>query len=163
MEKEIIETVLTDISEDIRHYNELNKENSKVVFEMKTRLLAIEKKFDNASKPLGSADIREIEKIISDRFDSLRAMHEERPEKKRSEFRILLFPEHNTREYYKVVFGRIIFWLVILVLAKYAYTLGHEWIRREYEGEKYKKAWENLYKRQEKGGQKMMQRIIEAD
>lgn len=163
MEKEIIETVLTDISEDLRHSNKLNNENSKVVSEMKARLEAFEKKLDKTSLALGNGGIGEIEKIISKRFDNLGAKLEERPEKTRREFRILLFPEYNTREYYKVVFGKIIFWLVILVLAKYAYLLGHEWISKEYEDQKYKKAWENLYKHQGNANQKMMQRLIDGN
>ncbi|MDQ6763486.1 MAG: hypothetical protein M3015_12775 [Bacteroidota bacterium] len=43
------------------------------------------------------------------------------------------------------------------------YLMGSEWIIKQYENQKYKKAWENLYKHQEKANQKMMQRIIDLE
>ena len=108
-------------------------------------------------------DIQPFEQIMSEGINNIRAMIYKRPEKTSREFRILLFPEHNTKEYYRVVFGRIIFWLVILVISKYAYLLGSDLINRKSESLKYKKAWENLYQIQSKANQKNMQMIIDKN
>ncbi len=43
MEKEIIETVLTEICGELKQSNELLKENSKLATENKNRLIVIEK------------------------------------------------------------------------------------------------------------------------
>ncbi len=88
-------------------------------------------------------------------------MIESLPGKARREFRILFFPEYNTKEYYKIVFGRVIFWLVMLVISKYLYLLGSELISKSYDEQKYKKAWEILYKHQEKSNQKVMEKLID--
>ncbi len=162
MEKEIIETVLTEIYGELKQTNELLKENTMLAAENKKRLIVVEKRLEsNDVKPL--IDIRPIEQIVSRGVDNIAAIIAQPPKKRRPEFRFLFFPEHNTKEYYKIVYGRIIFWLVMLVIAKYLYVLGSEWISKSYEEQKYKRAWENLYQQQGKANQKMMQKIIDLD
>ncbi len=38
------------------------------------------------------------------------------------QFRILLFPEENAREYYRLVFGRLLFWMMIFLIATYLFV-----------------------------------------
>jgi len=160
MEKEIIETVLTEICGELKQSNELLKENSKLATENKNRLIVIEKKLESKDvKP--SIDMQPIEQIVSRGVDNIAAIIDQPTKKRRPEFRFLFFPEHNTKEYYKIVYGRIIFWLVMLVIAKYLYLLGSEWISKNYDDQKYKKAWENLYHQQGKANQKMMEKLID--
>ncbi|MEJ7821157.1 MAG: hypothetical protein WKF85_02480 [Chitinophagaceae bacterium] len=161
MDSEIIETVLTEILGELKQSNVLNKENSLTLTENKNRLTIIEKKLESKDEIKTVVDTVPLEQIMSKSINNISAMIEKRPEKVSREFRILLFPEHNAREYYRIVFGRIIFWLVILVIAKYAYLLGSDLISKGNESLKYKKAWEILYKHQEKANQKKMLRLIE--
>ena len=160
MENEMIETVLTEILGELKQSNHLNQQNNLAIIENKNRLISIEKKLESKDALKTLMNTGRLEQIISTGIDNISAMIDRRPEKVRREFRVLLFPEHNTKEYYRVVFGRIIFWLVILVIAKYSYLLGSEWITKDYENQKYKKSWENLYKHQEKGKSKTDARII---
>jgi hypothetical protein len=162
MEKEIIETVLTEICGELKQSNELLKENTVLATENKNRLIVIEKRLEsNDVKPL--IDTRPIEQIVSRGVDNIAAIIDQPTKKRSPEFRFLFFPEHNTKEFYKVVYGRIIFWLVMLVIAKYLYLLGSEWISKNYSDQKYKKAWDNLYHQQGKSNQKIMQRTIDLD
>lgn len=63
------------------------------------------------------------------------------------QLRILLFPEVNPGEYYKIVFGRLIPWLVCLLATTYLFLLGREWIsawgnyRYNKQSEQSVKAW----------------------
>lgn len=163
MENEIIETVLTEILGELKQSNGLNKENNQLAIENKNRLTDIEKKLDANDVSKGKISNDSVEQILSAGMDNIRKMIDKPEQKVRREFRVLLFPEHNIKEYYRVVFGRIIFWLVMLVIAKYLYLLGSEWITRNYENQKYKKAWENLYQQQGKSNQKMMQKMIDSN
>lgn len=163
MDSEIIETVLTEILDELKQSNLLNKENNMALADNKNMLISIEKKLESKDLIKPILDTRPLEQIISQGINNISAMVEEQPEKPSRQFRILLFPEHNTKEYYKVVFGRIIFWLVVLVIAKYFYLLGSEWISKSGENQKYKKAWESLYQQQPKKNQKIMQKIIEEN
>lgn len=163
MDSEIIETVLTEILGEMKQSNLLNKENNMALSENKNMLRSIEKKLGSKDVIKPVMDTIPLEQIISTGINNISAMIEERPQKPSREFRILLFPEHNTKEYYKVVFGRIIFWLVMLVIAKYVYLLGSEWISKSSEDQKYKKAWESLYQQQGKSNQKIMQKIFDSN
>lgn len=163
MDSEIIETVLTEILGELKQSNFLNKENNQVLTENQSRLISIEKKLESKDEIKPVLDFRPLEQIMSRSINSISGMIDKRPEKTSREFRILLFPEHNAKEYYSIVYGRIIVWLVVLVIVKYAYLLGSDWISTGNENLKYKKAWEELYQNPGKANQKMMRKIIESN
>lgn len=41
---------------------------------------------------------------------------------------ILLFPEYNPGQYYKLVFGKILFWMFMFLPTYYLFTLGKQYI-----------------------------------
>lgn len=63
------------------------------------------------------------------------------------QFRILLFPETNQGQYYKIVFGRLIPWGLCLVAISYLYSLGGKAIdaygqhQQNEEAAHYQRAW----------------------
>lgn len=63
------------------------------------------------------------------------------------QFRILLFPETNQGQYYKIVFGRLIPWGLCLVAITYVYSLGGKAIdtygqrQQSEEAAHYQRAW----------------------
>ena len=46
------------------------------------------------------------------------------------QFRILLFPEQGVREYYKLIFGRVLGWGLLFITITYGYFLGKAWVER---------------------------------
>jgi hypothetical protein len=151
MENEIIETVLTEILEEQKQGNQLAQKNAQFLADQVLILKQMEEKSALQNEELKSFFITKMEALSSQMASHAKPV--------KREFRILLFPEHGTNEYYKVVFGRILFWLVILCIAKFAYLLGDKWLTAEYENNKYQKAWESLYKHQSKANQKIMQKV----
>ena len=152
MENDIIETVLTEVLEEQKQGNLLAQKSGLFLEEQVLILKRMEEKSSRQNEELKNFLITKMEA-----FSTQIARHA-RPVKR--EFRILLFPEQGTTNYYKIVFGRIFFWLVMLCFAKYAYLLGDKWLTAEYENQKYQKAWENLYKHQTKANQKLMQKVF---
>lgn len=151
MENEIIETVLTEVLEEQKQFYQLAQKNGQLLEEQVQILQRMEDKFARQSE--------ELKTFIRTKMEAFSAQLDSHAKPVKREFRILLFPEHGITEYYKVVFGRILFWLVMLFIAKYAYLLGDKWITKEYENNKYQKAWESLYKHQSKANQKIMQKV----
>jgi len=54
--------------------------------------------------------------------------------------------------YYRIVFGRLLFWMMIFLIATYLFMLGKHGIdiwqsvkEKEVEDNQYKKAWQYLY------------------
>lgn len=145
MEKEIIETVLIEILDEQKQTNLLIENNNKLL-----------QNFDEKLKK--QQDIHKDAILI--RLNSIMEQLSTHSKPVKKEFRILLFPEQGTVNYYKVVFGRIFFWLVILCITKYAYLLGDKWVSKSLEINKYQRAWETYYLKQNKKGQKAMEEIL---
>lgn len=145
MEKEIIETVLLEVLEEQKQTNQLIEQNNKLVQSVKEELKQQKETFSVS---------------ILSRLTTLKEELSNPLQPVKREFRILLFPEHGTLNHYKVVFGRIFFWLVILCIAKYAYLLGDKWISKRAEMNKYQRAWETYYLQQNKNRQKAMEQIL---
>ena len=152
MENDIIETVLTEVLEEQKQGNLLAQKSSHYAGEQVLILKRLEENSIRQNEELKSFLITKMEA-----FSTQVASHA-KPVKR--EFRILLFPEQGTTNYYKILFGRIFFWLVMLCFAKFAYLLGDKWLTAEYENQKYQKAWENFYKHQTKANQKLMQKVL---
>lgn len=152
MENEIIETVLTEVLEEQKQSNQLAEKNGQFLEEQVLILQRMEEKLARQNE--------ELKTFLMQKMEAFSAQVESHAKPVKREFRIMLFPEHGITEYYKVVFGRILFWLVMLFIAKYAYLLGDKWITQEYENSKYQKAWETLYEQQSKANQKIMQKYL---
>ncbi|TAJ47739.1 MAG: hypothetical protein EPO58_15230 [Chitinophagaceae bacterium] len=152
MENEIIETVLTEVLEEQKQSNQLAQKNGQFLEEQVLILQRMEEKSARQNE--------ELKTFLMQKMETFSAQVDSHAKPVKKEFRILLFPEHGITEYYKVVFGRILFWLVMLFIAKYAYLLGDKWITQEYENDKYQKAWETLYEHQSKANQKIMQKYL---
>lgn len=128
MEKEIIETVLAEILEELKQLKTLTTNNSKATIDNANRLTVITDKLESKQIIKPDFNTQSIEKIILSGLEKINLTINQKPAPIKREFRILLFPEYNTTEYYRIVFGRIIFWLVVLVIAKYLFLLGSAWI-----------------------------------
>jgi hypothetical protein len=152
MENEIIETVLTEVLEEQKQSNQLSEKNGQFLEEQVLILQRMEEKSARQNE--------ELKTFLMQKMEAFSAQVESHAKPVKREFRILLFPEHGITEYYKVVFGRILFWLVMLFIAKYAYLLGDKWITQEYANNRYQKAWETLYEQQSKANQRMMQKYL---
>lgn len=152
MENEIIETVLTEVLEEQKQSSFLAEKNGQYLQEQ----VAILKRMEERT----SRQNEEIKTFVMAKMETFSTQVSSHAQLVKREFRILLFPEYGTTNYYKIVFGRIFFWLVMLCIAKYAYLLGDKWLTKEYENNKYQKAWETLYKHQNKANQKLMQKVF---
>ena len=128
MEKEIIETVLTEILEELKQLKTLTTNNTNATLDNANRLRVITDKLESNQAIKLEIGTQSVEKITLSGLEKMNSTINQKLTPVKREFRILLFPEYNTKEYYRIVFGRIIFWLVMLVVAKYLYLLGSAWI-----------------------------------
>ena len=151
MDSETIEPVLLDILADLKESNRLNKENGIVAVEIRDSLIALEKKLDEREKTL-TADTRPIEQLVSKAMNTIATIVEKSKEKRRAWFQFKFFPEHSTMEYYKFVYGKILFWVAMLFIAYHVYLLGSQWINKSYDLQKYeqqnKQVLNSLYHQQ---------------
>jgi hypothetical protein len=126
MEDEIIETVLKEILDEIKIIHEQNIERKRYEEDFKNKIQSIEQKLlsiETKSSGMNLMQVqletnaKKIEKIINDQPKNI--IHKKQ---------ILLFPEYGAREYYKLVFGRLLFWMMMFLLAFYFFSLGKQFI-----------------------------------
>lgn len=155
MEQDLIETVLSEILEEQKQTNLLNRENTQALLEQGKKLNAIEKKLE--SKPLVPvADTKQIERVIAEGINKITAIAADEPRQVIHQKRILLFPEYNAKEYYKIVFGRIIGWMVLLVIARLCFLLIEQSITVYQQSNEYRQAYEKLLMEQQVKPKKSM-------
>ncbi|MFC0771647.1 hypothetical protein [Terrimonas alba] len=112
MENEQIHSVLTEMLEE-------QKENTKLLLEIKTLLKKQEEKINNPETETDTISISEMQKQLSDDLKGIKVFLTTLPRNIRQEKRFLFFPEHNVREYYSVVLR----WVLYIILATYGYWL----------------------------------------
>ncbi len=126
MEDEIIETVLKEILDEIKIIHEQNVERKKYEEDFKNKVQSIEKKL--LSLETKSPGINLLQMQLESNAKKIESIINEQPKNIIHKKRILLFPEYGAREYYKLVFGRLIFWMMMFLLAFYLFSLGKQFI-----------------------------------
>ena len=155
MDKDIMETVLTEMLEEQKQNNLLNRENTQALVEQDKRLSAIEKKLDNKSLAPIPTDTKQLERLIAEGINKTIAIVADQPRQVIHQKRILLFPEYNANEYYKIVFGRVLGWLVLIIIATYFFILGKGFIAAYQENDMYRQGYEQLLKEKQENDRKI--------
>ncbi|MES2328774.1 MAG: hypothetical protein V4539_04170 [Bacteroidota bacterium] len=146
MDKDIMETVLTEMLEEQKQSNLLNGENTQAIMELIKRVSAIEKKQDQQLLSPVSIDSKQIERTVSENTDKIIKIIAEQPKEFVQHKRILLFPEHGAAEYYKLVYGRLFKWIAIFSIACFLCDFGKNYIAAYQEKSWYRDGYEQLLK-----------------
>lgn len=157
MDNEIMESVLTEILED-------QKSGARAIQELGASIKALTGAVDSfQTKPVQQkvvappVDTKIVEQIVADGILKIQETVAGQPKTVTRNFRLLLFPEMYAESYYRIVFGRLLFWMMIFTFATYLFLLGKQGINgwqsvkeKEVEGNQYKKAWQSLYQHEKK-------------
>jgi hypothetical protein len=152
MEAEIIQTVLTEVVEDLQELKQQNAKLVAIVSDLNNKVDDFELKLSNIRVSTPVTDIEPMNRAVNESVLRLRDIIEKQPKSITRQFRILLFPEDGTREYYRIVFGHLLFWMMIFLIATYLFSLGKQFIDdnavlryKELESTHYRKVWNYLY------------------
>lgn len=119
IEKDSLELVLEEFTEEQKAMKNIVNGQTNTIDTFKKKIEDFEKKLDNlkvTSPPLNTTPFREI---VSQGNIEIKKIIAEQPKNVIQEKRLLLFPEHNAREYYSVVLR----WLLYIIIATYGYFL----------------------------------------
>jgi len=168
METEIIETVLTDLLDEQKASNQLNRELTEKVGQLEKKVESFQEMLGKQKIIAPLADLAPVEKMVDQHMQAIHALVESQPKNVIRQVRLLLFPETNAGQYYRIVFGRLIPWTLGLILATYGFSLGQQYIQessaiheRQLVNDQCFKAWNYLYKHQPKEGKKTMEEAWE--
>lgn len=146
MDLDLLEPVLQEVLGELKETNKLNRENTRTLIEQQKSLAAIEKKPDQKLLSPATPDTKQIEKIVAESAGNIMKFISDQPREFVQHKRILLFPEHNAAEFYKVFYGRLLKWLAIILISCFLYQLGKDYIVAIQVNNWYRQAYEQLRK-----------------
>ncbi len=163
MEQEVMQSVVLEILQELREVKQLQCKTAKALFEMKDEVGGFKQKLANVKLISPAINIQPITAAIDNSFHKVKTTIEAQPKSIIREFRVLLFPECNAAEYYKIVFGRLLFWMMVFLSVTYLFVLSKGFIegyisvrQREVETFQYRKAWNYLYHNSKKAVRQKM-------
>jgi len=128
MEREILETVLMELVEESKRLNILVEGQNKEIQELKTLISDFDKKLTEIKVTAPKPDTLPLTIIVEGGINSIKKIVESQPKQVVHEKRVLFFPEWNQKEYYKIIFGRILFWVLWVIVATYGYFLCRDFL-----------------------------------
>jgi hypothetical protein len=135
---------------------------------IKDLLVHFEQKSSNLKVEIPKPDLSEVSATLDTKLTNIQQAAERKPVSVTRQFRLLLFPETNTEHYYKIIFGRILPWLVIVLISTYLFSLGSDWLNnqqaielQEIETNISARAWSKLYDKANKRDKKKLDEFWE--
>lgn len=156
----VVEEFLSEQKSQTKSINDL----ACAINSISDRLINIEEEFKKA-KPISVAtNTQPIEEMIKKSIYDIKMIilaNEQKPNVKK--FQLLLFPEQDARLFYKIVFGRWLLWLTVILLLTNLYKVTVHWIDRQKElqlqiteNDRINRSWNYLYLKSDKGIKKLM-------
>jgi hypothetical protein len=119
LNKEVKENVLLVLNEFSQEYKVNAKAISMLTANVKECIAKINEFIEESKKEYkGGEDLQQIEQL-KERIDELKNLIVTQPTEVKQEKRILLFPEHDTKEYY----GTVLRWILYIIIATYGFFL----------------------------------------
>jgi hypothetical protein len=157
METEIMQTVLNEVLEELKELKQQVAKLMAVVADLTNEVDDFELKLSNIKVSAPPTNLEPITSTVKEGIFRLQGIIGEQPKSITRQYRILLFPEHDARDYYRIVFGRLFFWMMIFLVATYFFSLGKQFIDsntavryKAAESYQYRKAWIYLYNNSKK-------------
>lgn len=128
METEIMQTVLTEVLEELKEVKQQQEKAAKTLLNLTEKVDGFEQKLSGIKVTPPAVNMTSITTTILQELDKINNTIESQPKSITRQFRILLFPEYGAREYYGLVFGRLLMWIFFIFIATYLFMLGKEYI-----------------------------------
>ncbi|MGN6213655.1 hypothetical protein [Parafilimonas sp.] len=167
MEKEKIEFVLEDMLDELKMINNSVQEQKQQITQLYQKVSAFEEKANQANKAeTPTVNIKPVEVAITTASNEIKQLIQQQSRPVIRQWRFLLFPEHNAREYYTVIF-RLIMWMTLACMVVVLFSLGKQALENakevklmQLEHDQFKNAWEYIFKKEDKQGKKKMDDVM---
>jgi hypothetical protein len=168
MELQILETAITELAEDQKTTGQQIETFTQQIKEIGEKVDAFSDKLANLQVVAPPLDTKPIDYQLSEHFQNVTKILEGQPKNVVRQFRFLLFPADNADYYYRIIFGRLFGWAVLILVCTYLFSLGQQYIEkstaaanRRYYYETYQDAWNRLDSLLGASGRKKMQEALQ--
>ncbi|OMP74963.1 hypothetical protein [[Flexibacter] sp. ATCC 35208] len=152
IEKDSLELVLEEFAEE-------QKSHVKSIADLVSAVNVLTNKFNSFEEKLNtpkgislSTDTRPIQEIVRKGIIDMKLTAAGQPKNVIRKFQLLLFPEQDAKLFYKIVFGRWVLGLVVMVFLTNVYKFSIRWCDnqkeiklQQLENYRIKRAWNYLY------------------
>ena len=133
MGNDLIEIVLRELLTEQQKANTMAVDQAAILSQIAARLKVLEENTGKTIVPPSPINTMAIEKIIQKGMLDMRLIVENQPKNVLRKVQVLLFPEQNTALYCRIVFGRWVFWLVIMLCITDLYKWAIHWSNNQKE------------------------------
>jgi hypothetical protein len=127
MGSDMLELVLRELLAEQQKGNEIIAAQKSMLSQMEARFKKLE---ENVRVPVAAPsalNTKPLEEIVKRGIASMQLIVDDQPKSVIRKVQVLLFPEHNTALYCKLVFGRWVFWLVVMLAITDIYKWAVHW------------------------------------
>jgi hypothetical protein len=168
MDKETLELVIQEFADEQRTTNQHIIELIRNSEALKEKLKDFE---DHISKPQTvsmNSDTKPFLLLLQKGMTDIKTIVGNQPKSIVKKFQLLLFPEQDAKLFYKIVFGRWILWLTVMLALNNIYKWGvnYNGIQKEIqleqlENDRIRNSWKYLYENGNKNMKKKMEKAYE--
>lgn len=155
--------LLEEFTKEQEAHNKSMNELVSTVKLLSDKFILLEEKVNDRQPIYVNTDTTALESIVKHGITNMQSIASTKPQPVVKKWQILLFPERDTKLFYKIVFGRWFLWLVMIFALACLYRFGINWsdnrqriITEQLENEKIRKAWIALYEQENKTGRRRM-------
>ncbi|MBX9733924.1 MAG: hypothetical protein K2X37_07660 [Chitinophagaceae bacterium] len=163
VEKDTLELVLEEFTEEQKLHTKSVGDLVTAINSLTNRVSQFEEKLETPKTVAVNIDTKPIQEIVKKGITAITLVVDAQPKSIIHKRQILLFPEQDAKLFYKIVFGRWIFWLVIGLFIKCLLQFGFHWSDnqkeikfQQLENDRISKAWNYLYYQQGKKVRQLM-------
>jgi hypothetical protein len=167
METDVVHTVLNEVLEDLKELKHQQVSLTTIISDLNNKVDDFELKLSDIKVTSPPTNLEPITSAIDLGISRLGGIIEEQPKSITRQIKFQFFPEYGATEYYKIVFGRLFFWMMIFLVATYLFSLSRQFIDgyniakyKEAESIQFRKAWINLYDNSKKGLRMKMDSVL---
>jgi hypothetical protein len=168
MELEVLKDAMNEQLQEQQATTKQIDELSKEVKELGQNVNGFSQKLENQKIVAPAPDTGPIQAILTAFLERIAKIVADQPKTVVNQRRLLLFPETNAGQYYKIVFGRLIPWGFAFIATAFVFSLCRQYIEtssqireRRYYYEVYLDAWNRLDTTLGPGGRKKMKDALQ--
>jgi len=169
MEPKVLDTVMNELLDEQKRTNELLEQETAQQKEIAQKVEGFDDKLGKVRLVVPAIDTKPIVGLMENHFEKIIKILEAQPKNVVYQRRYLLFPEDNTGYYYKIIFGRLIPWAIVIVIFAFLLNLGNTYLERQseianrrYYYETLEDAWNRLDSTFGQAGRKKMDEALKA-
>ena len=166
-ENEALKMLLEEFTGEQQTNNKTLDDLVKSVNQLSDKVSQMEEKLAKPEPVQVTVNADRVQKTVNDGIATMKVLAAAKPRPLVRKFQILLFPEQDARLFYKIVFGRWFLMLVILFGLSCLYRFAIHWNDNrqivkieQLETDRIRKAWDYLYKNQDRKIRKLMEAAL---